>query len=64
MHQKLVSIFLNPTPEHPVVCEHLEEYLQQGWRVAQLWTESGTAAGGRSDDAGSCAWLVVLLQQE
>ena len=68
MLQKLVTIFLHDQvgrgkkygdPEaNPFlgVCEHLEEYLDRGWRIKDVQTMGG--AGGMMS-----GWVVVLMEK-
>lgn len=66
MQQKLVSVYLidyvfpngDAVAEDTGVKEHLNEYLEEGWRVVQMLPLSGT--GGGKEIAG---WLIVLLER-
>jgi len=64
VRQKLVSFYLSSQVDsHLEKCEHLNDYLANGWRVSQLWTEPGSPPGGRSDESSATAWVLVLLEQ-
>lgn len=68
LHQKLVTIGLfGSPPEHGNVEIHLENYLSDGWRIAQV-LPAGVASGNTTiDEDNMCAdfggWLVVILER-
>ena len=68
--QKLVIIYVDNTAyangkmlvgsfadKHGVVEEHLETYLQQGWRIAAIH-----GFGGNSDALAVRGWFAVVLE--
>ncbi len=69
--QKLVTIFLSDDNDDDIeIEEHLVEYLDEGWRVAQLLpigAGAGYGSGGDSETEGHCyvaGWLAVLLERD
>jgi hypothetical protein len=68
--QKLVTIFLSDDDDDDMeVQEHLEEYLDEDWRIVSVTpvgTGAGSGAGGEADDEGHCyvaGWIAVLLEK-
>lgn len=68
--QKLVTIYVDNTAyaggkvlvgsfadKHGVVEEHLDTYLQQGWRIAAIH-----GFGGNSDALAVRGWFAVVLE--
>jgi nitrogenase subunit NifH len=55
--QKLVTIHLRESNKAKVE-EHLEDYLQDGWRIVSI-----AAAGSGSSPGLGCAWVVVVLEK-
>jgi len=71
MQQKLVTIFLSDDDDDDMeVQEHLQEYLEDGWKIESLHrvgTGAGYGAGGEADAEGHCyvaGWLAVLLEKK
>jgi hypothetical protein len=62
MEQRLVSVFLTTEsdPDRDVT-EHLGDYLEGGWRIADFKTLAGSGGGGSASVAG---WVLVLLERE
>jgi hypothetical protein len=69
--QKLITIYLDNiayakgklmvgsfADKHRLIEEHLSEYLDQGWRIAQL-----QAFGGGSDSLAVRGWIIALLER-
>ena len=57
--QKLVTVHLRENLKLRVeVEEHLQDYLQDGWRIVSV-----AAAGAGSTPGASCAWVVVVLEK-
>lgn len=74
MQQKLVTIFLSihgtydktkgrnkKKKAHGLVEEHLNDYLQVGWRIKQITALGGGGRGEGYDDFVG-GWVVVLLE--
>jgi len=62
MEQRLVSIFITTESDADrAPCEHLSDYLEDGWRVVDFKTLNGSGAGESVTVAG---WIVVLLERE
>lgn len=68
--QKLVTIFLSDDDDDDMeVQEHLEEYLDEDWRIVSvtpIGTGAGSGAGGGADDEGHCyvaGWIAVVLEK-
>lgn len=68
--QKLVTLYLDNTAyaqgrglvgtfadKHGVIEEHLENYLQQGWRIVEIH-----GFGGSSDALAVRGWFAVVLE--
>ncbi|MEM9245191.1 MAG: hypothetical protein AAGA67_05565 [Cyanobacteria bacterium P01_F01_bin.153] len=69
--QKLISIYLENTAytdgkwvrgsygdKHGFCEEHLEEYLQDGWRIVDI-----NAFGGSSEGISARGWVLVVLEK-
>lgn len=69
--QKLLTIYLDTmvylgdkwiagshADKHGSVQEHLQEYLQDGWRVVSM-----TALGGANDNLNARGWIAVVLEK-
>ncbi len=60
MEQRLITIYMTTlVDEDRGVQEHLDEYLQDGWRVVAI-----TPIGSAGDGDELAAWFAVLLQRE
>jgi nitrogenase subunit NifH len=55
--QKLVTVYLREG-QNSKVEEHLQDYLEDGWRIVSV-----AAAGGGSNPGAGCAWAVVVLEK-
>jgi len=62
MEQRLVSVFLTTESDADRgVCEHLSDYLEDGWHIVNFKPLNG----GCVEESGTMAgWIVVLLQRE
>ena len=71
MKQKLVTVYLDNSAyaqgkmlvgsfgdKHGLVEEHLQSYLDEGWRVASV-----SGFGGNSDSITVRGWLAVILEK-
>ena len=71
MKQKLVTIYLENSAyargkmlvasyadKHGLVEEHLQSYLNEGWRIASV-----SGFGGNSDGITARGWFAVVLEQ-
>jgi len=71
MKQKLVTVYLDNSAyahgkmlvasygdKHGLVEEHLQSYLDEGWRVASV-----SGFGGNSDSITVRGWLAVVLEK-
>lgn len=69
--QKLVTVYLDTmaymgekwlaashADKHGSVQEHLQPYLQDGWRIVSL-----TALGGANDSMNARGWIAVVLEK-
>ena len=71
MKQKLVTVYLDNmayakgktifasfADKHGLVEEHLQTYLDEGWRIGSI-----TGFGGNSDGASARGWFAVVLEK-
>jgi len=62
MEQRLVSVFLTTESDADrAPCEHLDNYLEDDWRIVDFKPLNGSGAGESETMAG---WIVVLLERE
>jgi hypothetical protein len=66
MARKLVSFYLRSGEDrYGATDEHLDDYLNDGWRIARLWTRPGMSRGTRKlEEATSTKWVFVLLERD
>lgn len=63
--QKFVTIFLSekrPKNTHALIQEHLSQYLNDGWTIAQI-TGVGGVAGDNRGGFLAAGWIAVVLQK-
>jgi hypothetical protein len=64
--QKLVTIHFDDDNDDQIgISEHLEEYLEEGWRVVQMVPLGSGVSTGTTEQTGYVSgWLAVLLESD